>query len=97
MDVDVDVLLYAQMFLQATERISRSNHPLLHEVIPLIDMLYDRLKIARDNSEHHAVVRAAAARGIVMLNKYYSATDESIMYRAAMSTSTAPYTFRVRN
>lgn len=32
----------------------------------------------------HVTVRAAAARGIKVLNKYYSKTDESIMYRLAM-------------
>ena len=33
-----------------------------------------------------ATVRAAAARGRVLLNKYYSLTDESNFYRVAMST-----------
>ena len=32
-------------------------------------------------------VRLAAARGVAMLNKYYSKTDESIMFRLAMSKS----------
>lgn len=33
----------------------------------------------------HVLVRAAAARGRKMLDKYYSKTDDSIMYRLAMS------------
>jgi hypothetical protein len=30
-------------------------------------------------------VRAAALRGIVMMNKYYALTDDSSIYRVAMS------------
>ena len=32
-------------------------------------------------------IRAAAKRGRLILDKYYSKTDESIVYRIAMSTS----------
>lgn len=68
---------------------SQSNRPLLHEVIPVIDKLYSMLKKASKNTDLDPVVRAAARRGRVMLNKYYSATDDSIMYRAAMSKCAA--------
>ncbi len=52
-----------------------------------MDILTHKINdVIRDNSLHIAV-RAAAARGRVILDKYYSRTDESIMYRMAMSMS----------
>ncbi|TDL14850.1 hypothetical protein BD410DRAFT_733533 [Rickenella mellea] len=76
-----------QRFLAATERISKSAVPLVHEVIPLIDSLTDTLAAAVIDEALHPVVRAAMARGVEVLNKYYSKTDDSIMYRLAMRTS----------
>ena len=61
------------------------NTPLLHEVIPISDILTDDL----DNTAHDetlpGVVRLAAGRGLKILNKYYAKTDEGIMHRLAMS------------
>lgn len=37
--------------------------------------------------KHFNVVRAAALAGLGILDKYYAKTDESIMYRVAMSMS----------
>ncbi|GJE85026.1 hAT transposon family protein [Phanerochaete sordida] len=72
------------MFLRATDRVSRSNIPLVHEVIPVIDIITGKLLEAMTNDELPAQVRYGAALGYRLLNKYYSATDESIMYRCAM-------------
>ncbi|THU98824.1 hypothetical protein K435DRAFT_660138, partial [Dendrothele bispora CBS 962.96] len=58
--------------------------PLLHTVIPLIDALTDGLlQVCRDWSKS-SLTQAAAAKAIAILNKYYSKTDESIMYRTTM-------------
>ncbi|TDL14515.1 hypothetical protein BD410DRAFT_733965 [Rickenella mellea] len=73
-----------QRFLAATERISKSAVPLIHEVIPLIDSLTDTLAAAVLDEALHPVVRAAMARGVEVLNRYYSKTDDSVMYRLAM-------------
>jgi hypothetical protein len=43
------------------------------------------LETASDNKALFPAVRAAAAKGIAILNKYYVKTDESIMYRCTMS------------
>jgi len=59
------------MFLIATERMSQNKVPLLHEVIPIIDVLTDKLEAATKNMTLHAVVRAASAKGLAVLNKYY--------------------------
>lgn len=74
-----------QVFLDATLRVSRSNVPLLHETIPIIDILTTALEDTADDKTKLIVVRAAAKRGLCVLNKYYSKTDESIMHRCAMS------------
>lgn len=59
---------------------------MLHDIIPAIDKLTAFLdKIASDITLPLGV-RAAALNGVKILNKYYAKTDESIMYRAAMST-----------
>ncbi len=59
--------------------------PLLHQVIPVIDMLTGALEDVIESKQTAAMVRVAAARGLEVLNKYYSKTDDSVMYRVAMS------------
>jgi hypothetical protein len=58
---------------------------MVHEVIPLIDNLTTFVELCAENDSLHCVVRATAARGVSILDKYYSKTDDSIMYRLAMS------------
>ncbi|KAF8577843.1 hypothetical protein K439DRAFT_1306929, partial [Ramaria rubella] len=53
--------------------------------IPHIDVLMATLdQYSSDNSIFPAVC-AAAAKGHEILNKYYSLTDESVIYQVAMS------------
>jgi hypothetical protein len=59
--------------------------PLLHQVIPVIDILTRHLEDTSSNSKYLPTICAGAAKGLVVLNKYYSKTNESIMYRCAMS------------
>ena len=66
---------------------SEKKIPLLHEVIPVIDLLTKRLEDVSSDAKYIPSVRARAAKGLVVLNKYYSKTDESVMYRCAMSMS----------
>lgn len=75
-----------QPFLFATNQISTSTRALVHEVIPYIDILTEHLDDYTDNKDLAPCVRAATQRGRVVLNKYYERTDESIVYRIAMST-----------
>jgi len=67
---------------------SQSKTPLLYQVIPIIDALTRMLETVSENGALFPAVRAAATKGIAVLNKYYAKTDESIMYRCAMSKST---------
>lgn len=65
---------------------SKSRVPLLHEVIPIIDTLHAELEKYEKNADklYLPIISVAAARGRAVLHKYYAATDDSIMYRAAM-------------
>lgn len=51
----------------------------------MIDVLTEQLvKLIVDEGKHPCT-RAAAAKGYAILNKYYSRTDGSVMYRLCMS------------
>ncbi len=63
---------------------SARSRPLLHEVIPVIDLLEGMLMDASTNAALHPAVRAAASLARTVLNKYYEKTDESILYRCAI-------------
>ena len=60
------------------------GHPLVHAVIPLIDNLTNKLTAFAESTSLHVAVRAGAVAGYKVLNKYYSKTDESIVYRLAI-------------
>ncbi|PBK67360.1 hypothetical protein ARMSODRAFT_860977, partial [Armillaria solidipes] len=66
-------------FLKAMDRISRSGVPLLHEVIPTMDILMQELEKALKNNSLMPCMRAGVSRGLAIIDKYYSKTDESIM------------------
>ncbi|TFK79869.1 hypothetical protein K466DRAFT_579083 [Polyporus arcularius HHB13444] len=63
---------------------SERGRPLLHEVIPMIDVIDGMLKGASNDRGLKPAVRVAASLGRAVLNRYYSKTDDSIMYRCAM-------------
>ena len=68
-----------------TFRLSQKCIPLLYKVIPIINILTDKLEKAANNVSLLRGVRAGAIKGLAVLNKYYAKTDESIMYRVAIS------------
>ncbi|KAF8576549.1 hypothetical protein K439DRAFT_1366877 [Ramaria rubella] len=63
---------------------STSKIPHIYEVIPIIDVLTAVLDKYASNQTLFPAVHSAAAKGHKILNKYYSLTDESIVYRIAM-------------
>lgn len=73
------------MFLFVTKQISSGTSPRIHQVIPYIDSLNDALDDFSDNTNLFPTVRMAARRGAVILNKYYGKTNESNVFRIAMS------------
>jgi hypothetical protein len=70
---------------------SQSGVCLVHEVIPFIDGLTRAMDDVRDDETKHPAVRVAAANGLDVLNKYYSKTDDSHIYRIAMSKSPSQF------
>ena len=63
---------------------SQSQIPLVHNVIPLFDIITRALDDHIINDTLPSAIRMAAWRGRAMLNKYYGLTDDSIIYRIAM-------------
>ena len=74
-----------QPFLYATNKMSMNRHALVHKVIPYMDILTEHLARFKDDTVLSAVVRSAAERGMEVINRYYSKTDQSVIYRIAMS------------
>ena len=79
--------LRLQVFLIATKQVSQSKNPLVHEVIPIFDIVSRALDEHVSDITLPPSVRVAASRGRAMLNKYYGLTDDSIVYRIAMCKS----------
>jgi hypothetical protein len=73
-----------QVFLITTRQISQSKTPLVHEVILIFDIITQALDEHAEDLTLLPAVRMAAVRGRVMLNKYYSLTNDSIIYQIGM-------------
>ncbi|KAF8581381.1 hypothetical protein K439DRAFT_1354097 [Ramaria rubella] len=63
---------------------STSKIPQIFEVIPIIDVLTATLDQYSSNKALFPAVCAAAAKGHEILNKYYSLTNDLIIYQVAM-------------
>jgi hypothetical protein len=59
-------------------------------VIPAMDHIDEHLATASLNGLYSPPVRVALAMGKAVLNKYYSLTDTSDLYRAAMGKHSFP-------
>ena len=66
--------------MSATAWILSQSTPLLHHVIPLFDIITWKLDGFVDDKSLHPCDCHAAAQGHAMLNKYYTISDDSIMY-----------------
>ena len=70
---------------------SKGDYALVHNVIPAMDILTEHLDVFKDNANLKPIIRVAAARGLEIMNKYYSRTDESTIYRISMSKHSTNY------
>jgi hypothetical protein len=77
--------LLFQVFLVATEEVSHSSIPLIHKVIRIYNIITSALDDLMDETSCPLAIHAAALRGFTMLNKYYSLTDEPVVYHIAIS------------
>lgn len=78
-----DIIL--QTFIAATEKISHTEVALIFEVIPLINRFTQLFGKIIDDESLHIAIRHAANTALTVLNRYYSPTDDTEMYRIAMS------------
>lgn len=80
-----DLMPVLRVLEGATVKMSASTYPTLHEVIPIMDLLNKRFEKILDDLTQPAIIHHAVARGLAVLDKYYSKTDDSVMWRVAMS------------
>lgn len=64
--------------------VSTAEVSLIYEVIPLIDTITTLLDKTINDPGKHASIRHAANTALAVLNKYYSFTDNTCVYRIAM-------------
>ncbi|EEB88987.1 hypothetical protein MPER_12970 [Moniliophthora perniciosa FA553] len=75
-----------EQFIFAAQHMQTNKRPLLFQVIEKMDTLNEILEEWVRDTSKPAVIRFGAAKGLTVLDKYYAKTDDSIMYRAAMSS-----------
>lgn len=66
---------------------------MLHEVIPAIDALHGDLSDIATHEDTPNIITYAIKQGLAVLDKYYSKTDQSIMWKTAMSTLILSFIF----
>jgi len=57
---------------------------LIHQVIPIIDYIHTELDGVINDYSKLAIVWHAAQNAVMVIDKYYASTDESVMYRVAI-------------
>lgn len=63
---------------------SRAEVALVYHIIPIIDKFNEILTTMILNENLHLITRHAARLASKVLDKYYTLTDESMVYRIAM-------------
>jgi hypothetical protein len=81
------MLKYEQPLRQVTEICSKAEVPLLCDILLHYDGLHYEYNRIRDDPKHPLYARQAAERVIKKLNKYYQASDTSVMYHLALCES----------
>ncbi|GLB40642.1 hypothetical protein LshimejAT787_0805130 [Lyophyllum shimeji] len=73
-----------EVFKESTEFFSRKDEAYLSNVIPAMDIVDDALATAISEKTYNKSILAAIKIGKCTLNRYYSKTDMSELYRVAM-------------
>ncbi|KAG8903891.1 hypothetical protein FRC01_008939, partial [Tulasnella sp. 417] len=75
-----------QIFREPTEYLSQSETPLIHEVLPLMESLIQRLKDveAQQHAPLHEVTVLAARAALVVAEKYFSLARECDIYEISL-------------
>lgn len=80
-------IVIVQLLNEATCRISTSSYPMLHQVIPMMEILFTEFEAMVNDVDLPDILRRAVQKGLIVLDKYYSLTDESIMWKTVMRMS----------
>ncbi|KAF9013827.1 hypothetical protein BDZ89DRAFT_923691, partial [Hymenopellis radicata] len=75
-----NLLPVLRLLERVTVKMSASSYPTLHEVIPYMDTLNRKLEKIHDDITQPAIITHGVARALAVLDKYYSKTDDSIMW-----------------
>lgn len=57
----------------------------MYEVIPMLEALEDELTNMRNDASLPAVIRIAAIAALLVVGKYYALSDDTDVYRIAIS------------
>jgi hypothetical protein len=82
-----NIIFSLQPIKEFTERFSRKDVPVISDVLFTFDQLHDHFEGKRDDPLVPEHLRCASIRALKVLNKYYSLTDQSDIFRIAMSMS----------
>ncbi|KAF8590830.1 hypothetical protein K439DRAFT_1328930 [Ramaria rubella] len=72
------------MFEKVTKHMSSSRAVLVHQVIPVLDRLTAALELVVDDQSKPLSICHGAKNVLKVVDKYYSCTDDSHIYRVAM-------------
>ncbi|PBK71778.1 hypothetical protein ARMSODRAFT_1016771 [Armillaria solidipes] len=75
---------YLHEFKKLTLNFLHSGKLMIYEVFPAIDKLTQKLECGHDNACLHRAVHLACWNALIVLNNYYSKTDESHVHRTAL-------------
>jgi len=76
-----------QIFDDITALFSCTDVPLVHEVVPMLTQLEERLENVRDAPDLLKVIRITAIASLLVVEKYSKLSDLSEVYRIAMGTN----------
>ena len=68
-----------------------SSRPMVHQVLPLVEQLFEHLEKFASDMALPLVIRAAATNGWDVLKCYYGLTDNCVILSAAVSKCSLPH------
>ncbi|KAJ7841983.1 hypothetical protein B0H13DRAFT_1648942 [Mycena leptocephala] len=74
-----------EIFEDITRLFSRAEVPFVYEVIPMLENLEDQLTNIRNDASLPDVIRIAAIAALIVVGKYYALTDDTEVYRIAIT------------
>jgi len=88
-----------KIFNAPTKLFSKAEVPLIVEALPMLDAIEEALVHIRDDEEEDLpnIIRVAAHAALLLLDKYFSLTDECEVYRIAIGISNYIFMLKILN